>query len=81
MLKTAKAREARSQRRKSLNEELCVWLQREKDMAVAFDLCAEDRAEKLVFIRQEQAKLQKALRDLDRGFRRQRAWSQGKLLY
>jgi len=50
-------------------------------MAVAFDLCAEDRAEKLVFIRQEQAKLQKALRDLDRGFRRQRAWSQGKLLY
>jgi hypothetical protein len=35
----------------------------------------------VAFIRQEQAKLRKALRALDRGFGRQRAWSQGKLLY
>jgi hypothetical protein len=50
-------------------------------MEVAHDLSAETRAEKVVFIRQEQAKLRKALRALDRGFGRQRAWSQGKLLY
>jgi hypothetical protein len=50
-------------------------------MEVAHDLSAEVRAEKVVFIRQEQAKLRKALRALDRGFGRQRAWNQGKLLY
>ena len=64
-----------------MNEELHVWLQREKDMEVAFDLSVEERKVKTQFVRQEQAKLQKALRFLDRGFGRQRAWSQGKLLY
>jgi hypothetical protein len=37
--------------------------------------------EKLEFIRQEQAKLRKKLASLDRGFGKQRAWSQGKLIY
>ena len=78
---SVRERASRSKRRKSLNEELNVWLQREKDMEVAFDLSVEERKAKTQFVRQEQAKLQKALRALDRGFGRQRAWSQGKLLY
>ena len=77
----AKDREYRSKRRQALCKELDVWLQREKDMEVAFDLSAEVRKEKAQFVRQEQAKLRKALRALDRGFGRQRAWSQGKLNY
>ena len=78
---SAKERESRSKRRQALCKELGVWLQREKDMEVAFDLSVEARIEKVQFVRQEQAKLRKALRALDRGFGRQRAWSQGKLLY
>ena len=81
MLMSASARAHRSKLRQALNLELNVWLQREKDMEVALALSAEVRAEKTVFVRQEQAKLRKALRALDRGFGKQRAWSQGKLLY
>ena len=81
MQPSVRERASRSKRRKSLNEELRVWLQREKDMEVAFDLSVEERKAKTQFVRQEQAKLQKVLRALDRGFGRQRAWSQGKLLY
>ena len=81
MLMSASARAHRSKLRQALNKELDVWVQRERDMEVAHNLSAEIRAEKVVFIRQEQAKLRKALRALDRGFGRQRAWSQGKLLY
>ena len=81
MLMSAKAKQARSKRRQDAWKELNVWLQREKDMEVAYNLTPEDRAAKMVFIRQEQAKLQKTLRALDRGFGWQRAWSQGKLLY
>ena len=81
MLMTAKAREYRSKLRQKLFKQLALWDQKEKDMKVAFDLCAEDRAKKTSFIRQEKAKLQKALRSLDRGTTKQRAWSQGKLLY
>ena len=76
-----KKREARSKKRQDLWEKLNVWLQKEKDMEVAFDLCAEDRAQKTEFIRQNKAKLQKELRALERGVHKQRAWSQGKLLY
>jgi hypothetical protein len=78
---SASARASRSKLRQALNLELNVWLQREKDMEVAHDLSAEVRAEKTVFVRQEQEKLRKALRSLDRGFGKQRAWSQGKLIY
>ena len=78
---SAKAKQARSKLRQALNLELNVWLQREKDMEVALALGKEGVPEKVAFIRQEQAKLRKALRSLDRGFGRQRAWSQGKLLY
>lgn len=81
MLMSAKTRESRSKRRQTLNKELDVWLQREKDMTVAFNITPEVRAEKTRFIRQEKAKLQKELRALDRGFKKQRAWSQGRLLY
>ena len=78
---SAKERESLSKRRKSLNEELVVWKQREKDAEVWPGLSKQDRAEKILFCRQEQAKLQRKLKDLDFGFRKQRAWSQGKLLY
>ena len=78
---SAKERESHSKRRQALCKELDVWLQREKDMEVALALGKEGVPEKVAFIRQEQAKLRKALRALDRGFTRQRAWSQGKLLY
>ena len=81
MLMSASARASRSKLRQALNLELNVWPQREKDMEVAHDLSAEVRAEKTVFVRQEQEKLRKALRSLDRGFGKQRAWSQGKLIY
>jgi hypothetical protein len=76
-----KDRVSRSSQRKALWEELNIWLQREKDMEVAFDLCAEERAKKTEFIRQEQAKLRKAIRALERGVHRQRAWNRGDLLY
>lgn len=81
MLKPAKTRTSRSKQRQALHAELDVWAQREKDMEVAALRGVTDVPEKLIFIRQEKAKLLKALRVLDRGFTRQRAWSQGKLLY
>ena len=81
MLKPAKDKVSRSKQRQLLHIDLNTWLQREKDMEIAALRGVTDVPEKLVFIRQEQAKLLKALRALDRGFTRQRAWSQGKLLY
>lgn len=72
---SARERESRSKRRQSLNKELAVWLQREKDPDAILD------PKKAYFARQEQAKLQRELKMLDFGFRKQRAWSQGKLLY
>ena len=44
---TAKAREYRSKLRQNLFKQLALWDQKEKDMKVAFDLCAEDRAKKI----------------------------------
>lgn len=81
MKKPANTRASRSKQRQMLHVALSVWVQREKDMEVAFDLTPEVRAEKARFIRQEKAKLEKELSALDRGFSKQRAWSQGKLLY
>jgi hypothetical protein len=72
---SANTRESRSKRRQVLCLELEVWVRREKDPD---SLASPEKAE---FCRQEQAKLRKSLRALDRGFTRQRAWSQGKLLY
>jgi hypothetical protein len=78
---SASTRQALSKQRKALFEQLNVWLQREKDMEVAASLRHPGVPEKLSFIRQERAKLEKEIFKLDRGFRRQRAWSQGKLNY
>ena len=78
---STKTKVNRSKYRQLLHAELSVWVQREVDMEVAFDLTPEVRAEKARFIRQEKAKLEKELSALDRGFSKQRAWSQGKLLY
>jgi predicted nucleic acid-binding Zn-ribbon protein len=81
MLKYAASRSARSKQRQALNLELDVWVQRERDMEVAIAQGQAGVPEKVDFIRQEQTKLRKALRGLDRGFGKQRAWSQGKLQY
>ena len=81
MLQSTKARDSRSKKRQALCVKLEVYAQCEKDMEVAAILSVPCVPEKVKFIRQEQAKLRKALRALDRGFTRQRAWSQGKLLY
>ena len=81
MIMSAKAREVRSKKRQALHKELDVWLQREKDTEVWPGLSVQERAKKAEFVQQEQAKLRKALRTLDWGFTRQRAWSQGKLNY
>lgn len=81
MLKPANTKVSRSKQRQLLHSELEVWVQREKDMEIASSAGATGIVEKLELIRQEQAKLRKALHALDRGFTRQRAWSQGKLLY
>jgi hypothetical protein len=92
---TPKTRSDRSRKRQALYAELTIWLQREKDIEGLTTEApaqfswqkkvgtsdAEGIAEKLTFVRQEQAKLRAALHKLDIGFRRQRAWSQGKLLY
>jgi hypothetical protein len=79
MKESAKARRARSKLRQALYLKLNVWIQREKDMEVAVTLRHPGVPEKLEFIRQERAKLEKELQILDRGFKRQRAWSQGKV--
>lgn len=78
---STKTKVNRSKYRQLLHAALAVWVQREVDMGVAYNLTPEDRSKKLEFIRQEQAKLRKKLSALDRGFKKQRAWSQGKLLY
>ena len=75
-----KERGLRSKRRQELHEQLSVWRDKETE-ALIKSATGKDVTKDLVFIRQEQAKLEKELRTLDAGFRRQRAWSQGKLNY
>jgi len=78
---SAKERESRSRERQSVAKQLAVWVQREKDMEVAASRRESGVPEKVIFIRQEQAKLRKTLRILDRGVSIQRAWANGKLIY
>lgn len=75
-----KERGLRSKRRQKFYEQLSVWRDKETE-ALIQSAAGKDVTEGLIFIRQEKAKLEKELRTLDAGFRRQRAWSQGKLLY
>jgi hypothetical protein len=72
---SAKERESRSKERKAIALKLAIWLRREKDPDALAD------PEKAQFARQEQAKLRKTLRILDRGVAKQRAWADGKLVY
>jgi hypothetical protein len=74
---TAKERVSRSKLRQKLWAELKVWVQREKDMEVARSLSLPGVEEKLVFIRQEKAKLQREVNKADRGARKQRKWAKG----
>ena len=76
-----KSKKVRSRQRQELWVELNVWLQREKDMEIAATLGKPGLPEKVAFIRQEQAKLRRELRALERGVHRQRAWMRGDLLY
>jgi hypothetical protein len=75
------AKERRSKRRQELWELLRKLMQREKDAGVGSALNKPCTPEQLAFLRQEQAKLRKELGHLDKGFAKQRAWSQGKLNY
>ena len=76
-----KSKKVRSRQRQELWVELNVWLQREKDMEIAATLGKPGLPEKVAFIRQEQAKLRRELRALERGVHRQSAWMRGDLLY
>lgn len=78
---SAKERESRSKLRQVLAEKLKIWDQRVKDMEIARILKDPGVEEKLVFVRQEQAKLRKELRALSRGVGKQRDWADGKLIY
>lgn len=78
--KTGKARDSLSKRRQGLWEKLGTMEQRVKDMEVAFDLSAPDRAAKTLFCRQEAAKLREQILKLEKGVSRQRAWARGKTI-
>ncbi len=76
--KTAKERGLLSKKRQALWEKLSTMEQRERDMAIACALGAEDTGAKLVFCRQEIAKLKENIKSTDLGVSRQRAWVRGK---
>lgn len=71
---SSKERQARSKLRQALGLKLNVWAQRVKDMEIALALGKPEAAKKMDFSRQEHAKAQQALRELDKGFRMQRVW-------
>jgi hypothetical protein len=63
--------------KQKLSIKLALWRQRVKDMEIALSLGAPDTAQKMAFCRQEQAKAEKALRNLEVGVRLQRVWASG----
>lgn len=76
-LMTAKDRKYRSKQRQKLGLKLALWRQRVCDMEIALARGAPDAAKKMAFCRQEQAKAEKALRNLEVGARLQRVWASG----
>ena len=78
---TNKERKARSKERQRLGELLRLWAQKLKDMEVAVSLDVPEAAQKLAFSRQEYAKAVAAMRKLNRGTAKQRAWVSDGLKY
>lgn len=78
---TNKERKALSTERQRLGEQLSVWAQKIKDMEVAVSLDVPEAAQKLSFSRQEHAKAVAAMRKLNRGTAKQRAWVSNGLKY
>lgn len=78
---TNKERKARSKERQRLGELLRLWAQKIKDMEVAVSLDVPEAAQKLSFSRQEHAKAVAAMRKLNRGTAKQRAWVSNGLKY
>ena len=75
---TAKERERRSKLRQEIHARLEVWYQRLKDMEIAKALGETWVLERISFIEQEIAKANEEVRILDRGFKRQRVWANGR---
>lgn len=75
--KSVKERGLLSKRRQALWVKLQTMAQRERDMAVAAALGAEGVKEKMIFCRQEIAKLKAKIKSTDLGVSRQRAWIRG----
>jgi hypothetical protein len=67
----------RSKLRQKLGITLNLWAQRVADLEYAKRIGVPEAAVKLDFCRQEHTKVQKALRELDRGVRLQRVWVRG----
>ncbi len=78
---TNKERKALSKERQRLGELLRLWAQKVKDMEVAVSLDVPEAAQKLAFSRQEHAKAVAAMRKLNRGAAKQRAWVSNGLKY
>jgi len=75
---TSKERERRSKLRQETHAKLEVWHQRLKDMEVSKALGETGVPERILFIEQEIAKANEEVRILDRGFKRQRVWANGR---
>lgn len=74
---TNRERERRSRARQALGVKRRVWEQRIKDMESPQALSAPGAAAKLDFCRQEHTKCLEAMRLINRGVGRQRAWVSG----
>ena len=74
---TNKERERRSRARQALGAELKVWEQRIKDMESPQALRNLDAAGRLALCKQEHTKRVEAMKRINRGVERQRAWVSG----
>ena len=74
---SSKQRQEASRARQVLGARLRVWEQRLKDLETPQALRSPDAVERLAFCRQEHAKCTEAMRRVNRGVGRQRAWVSG----
>ena len=74
---TNKEREHSSRARQALGVELKVWEQKIKDMETAVLLRVPGATERLAFCKQEHTKCTEAMKRINRGVERQRAWVSG----
>ena len=74
----AKTRKELSKQRKKLGVELKTWTQALADITYAVTLGAPGADEKLTFCKKELEKAEQAMRKVNQGVSRQRAWVKGK---